>query len=294
VDVIDPTTYRVVDEYAVGLIPHHVTPSWDMTRLYVDDEGSAALTVIDPRTGRPTDTIAVPFPCNLYFTPDGKKAVVVVERLSRLDFHDPHTWRLLQSVTVPWPGIDHLDFSSTGRYLLASTEWSGVVVKIDTVSMAITGSVDIGGSPVDVKLGPNGSDFYVANQARNGVSVIDPAAMREVAFIPTGAGTHGLAISRDTRSLYVSNRNEGTISVVDFKTNRATATWQVGGSPDMLALSPSGRELWVSGRYDGDVLVVDTHTGAVPHTIPVGPGPHGLAYFPNVGRYSVGHNGVYR
>jgi DNA-binding beta-propeller fold protein YncE len=31
----------------------------------------------------------------------------------------------------------------------------------------------VGGSPVDVKLSPDGSVFYVANQERGGVSVID-------------------------------------------------------------------------------------------------------------------------
>ncbi|MBA2692235.1 MAG: hypothetical protein H0U65_07060 [Rubrobacter sp.] len=40
VDVIDPETYEVVDSYPVGQIPHHVTPSYDMTELYVNNEGS--------------------------------------------------------------------------------------------------------------------------------------------------------------------------------------------------------------------------------------------------------------
>ena len=294
VDVIDPATFQVVDQFVVGQIPHHIAPSWDLTRLYVDNEASSTLTVIDPRSGKPTETIPVPFPYNLYFTPDGKKAIVVVERLSRLDFRDPHSWNLIQSVDIPWPGVDHMDFSADGRYLLASTEWSGIVAKVDTVAMKITGWVDVGGLPVDVKLAPDGSVFYVANQGRNGVSIIDPVAMKEVGFIPTGAGTHGLAISRDTKSLYVSNRLDGTISVINFSTRRVTATWNIGGNPDMIQVSPDGRQLWVTGRYNGVVDVVDTRTGAVLHTIPVGPGPHGLSYFPNVGRFSLGHNGVYR
>lgn len=47
-----------------------------MTRLYVNDEGSSSLTVMDPRTGKPTHTIPVSYPYNLYFTPDGSKAIV--------------------------------------------------------------------------------------------------------------------------------------------------------------------------------------------------------------------------
>ena len=294
VDVIDPHTYRVVNRFGVGLIPHHIAPAWDLSRLYVDNEQSSSLTVIDPRSGLPTATIPVPFPYNLYFTPDGKRAVVVVERLSRLDFRDPHSWRLHGSIQIPWPGVDHLDFSADGRYLLASTEWSGMVVKVDTASMKIVDWLNVGALPIDVRLAPDGSVFYVANQGRNGVSVVDPVKMKEVGFIPTGAGAHGLALSRDTKSLYVSNRLAGTISVIDLARRRVAATWTIGGSPDMLQVSPDGRQLWITGRYSGTVDVVDTRTGALLHTILVGAGPHGLTFFPNAGRISLGHNGVYR
>jgi len=294
VDVIDPRTFRVVDRYFVGLIPHHIAPSWDLTKLYVDDEGSSSLTVIDPRSGLPQYNVPVPFPYNLYFTPDGRKAVVVVERLSRLDFRDPHSWRLIKSVSIPWPGVDHLDFTADGRFLLASTEWSGMVVKVDTVTMKIVGQLRVGGLPIDVRLAPDGSVFYIANQGLGGVSIVDPSIMKDVGFIRTGAGAHGLTVSRDTKTLYVTNRLAGTISLISLATRRLVATWHVGGSPDMLQLSPDGRQIWVTERYDGSVDVIDSRTGRVLHTISVGSEPHGLTFFPNAGRYSLGHNGVYR
>ncbi len=294
IDVINPATFQVVDHFPVGPIPHHITPAWDLSRLYVDTEGSPTMAVLDPRTGRLIGTVPVSFAYNLYFTPDGGKAIVVVERYRRLEFRDPHTWRLLKSVFIPWPGVDHLDFSADGRYVLASTEYSGIVVKVDTVAMKMTGWINVGGLPIDVRLAPDGTVFYVANQGRDGVSIIDPRSMKEVGFIPTGRGAHGLEISRDTKSLYVSNRLAGTISVINLRTRRVAATWHIGFSPDMLQLSPDGRQLWVSGRFDGAVYVVDTRTGRILHTIAVGLWPHGLTYFPNAGRFSLGHNGVYR
>jgi YVTN family beta-propeller protein len=296
VDVINPKTFRLVDHYAVGQIPHHVTPSWDMKKLYVNNEASSSLTVIDPGTGEPKGIVQVPYPYNLYFTPDGKEAIVVVERLQTLQFRDPRTWRLLGSVYIPSLGVDHMDFSADGRYLLASSEWGGAVTKVDTHKMRITGQIDLGGAPVDVKLSPDGSVFYVADQGFGfgGVHVIDPKTMRQVKFIPTGAGAHGLYVSRDTKSLYVANRLAGSISVIDFATRTVSATWHVGGSPDMLQLSPDGTQLWYADRYNASVSVVDTRSGRLLHRIPVGFYPHGIAYFPNVGRYSLGHNGVYR
>ncbi len=294
VDVIDPTTMAITDHFRVGAIPHHITPSWDMTKLYVNNEGSSSLTVIDSASGKVTGNISVPFPYNLYFTPDGKKAVVIVERLARIDFRDPETWQLLKSVPIPWRGIDHIDFSADGGYLLGSTEWSGIIVKVDTNTMEITGSLNVGGLPIDVRLAPDGSVFYITNQGRHGVSIVDGNLMTEVGFLPTAHGAHGLQVSRDTHFMYVSNRDSGSISVIDMAKRSVVVTWSVGGSPDMLQLSPDGKELWASGRYHGTVMVVDTETGAVTRTIHAGPGAHGLTYFPNVGNYSTGHNGVYR
>jgi YVTN family beta-propeller protein len=293
-EVIDARRMRVVGRYPVGAVPHHVTPSWDMRRLYVLNTASNSLTVIDPRRGKPVKTIPVTDPYNLYFTPDGRHAIVVAEREQRLDFRDPRTWRLQGSVPIPWPGVDHLDFSADGRYLLASCEFSGMVAKVDVRRRRVAGRVHVGGMPVDVKLDPGGRYYYVANQGRSGVSVIDGRRMREVRFIPTGRGAHGLLLSRDARSLYVSNRLAGTISVLDLRRRRVRATWRIGGSPDMGMLSPDGRRMWISGRFHDQVYVIDTRTGRLIRSIPVGAAPHGLTYFPAPGRYSVGHNGVYR
>jgi YVTN family beta-propeller protein len=295
VTVIDPATFEIVDSYEVEQLPFHITPSWDMTQLLVNNEESGTFTVIDPRTGRPTgDSVPVTYPYNFYYTPDGEKAIVVAERLGRIGFRDSETWELLGSVEIPWPGVDHLDFSENGDYFLASSEWSGVVSKVDTNTMELVDYVEIGSLPIDIKLSPDGSVFYVADQGSHGVHIIDPEKMEEVDFIPTGLGAHGLQVSRDAKSLYVSNRLEGTVSVIDFNTNEVTDTWFTGGSPDMFQISPDGRQLWVSGRYDGAVYVLDTESGELLSTIYTGAQPHGLVYFPNPGRFSLGHNGVYR
>ena len=297
VDVINPLTFKVIDHFAVGAIAHHIAPAWDMSALYVDNEGSSSLTVINPRTEKPAGTISIPNPYNLYFTPDGTKAIDVVERYQRIEFRDPHHgWKLLGSVAIPWAGVDHLDFSADGSYLMISTEYTGMLVKVDAIRMKMVGSVHVGGLPIDVKLSPDGKLFYVSNQGRMGVSVVDPIAMKEIQFIPTGRGAHGFQISRDTKSLYVSNRLEGSFSVIDFATRKVVAKWYIpgGGSPDMLQLNPAGTQLWASGRYNATVYVMSTVTGKLLAKIPVGAQDHGLTYFPNVGLHSLGHNGVYR
>ena len=294
VSVIDPATLEVVETFPVGKVPHHITPSWDLSKLYVNNTEGDSLSVIDPRTGKVSDTFPIVDPYNLYFTPDGSKAIVVAERFQRLDFYDPGSWQLVKSVSVPWPGVDHADFTLDGRYFLASTEFSGQVVKVDTETMEVVGRATVGSLPIDVKSSPDGAVFYVTNQGRHGVSIIDPASMEEIGFLPTGKGAHGLNVSRDATLLYVSNRLGGSISVIDLATRQVAATWEVGGSPDMMQVSADGRQLWVSNRFHGSVTVIDTRSGDVIKTIPTGAGAHGLTLFPQPGRFSVGHNGVYR
>ncbi|MDH5246849.1 MAG: YncE family protein, partial [Betaproteobacteria bacterium] len=114
--VIDPATLKVVNRFKVGINPQHVVPSWDLRTLWVANNAEntthGSLTPIDPRTGRPGAPIKVDDPYNMYFTPDGKSAIVVAEAFKRLDFRDPHTMAMQSSLEVPQcKGINHADFS---------------------------------------------------------------------------------------------------------------------------------------------------------------------------------------
>lgn len=152
VDVIDPTAFQVIDHFQVGQQPQHIVPSYDLKTLWVlDDEGNA-LTRIDPSTGKKGETIRVDDPYNLYFTPDAKNAIVVAERLHRLDFRDPHTMELKYSLPVTCAGVNHLDFSADGLYLIASCEFDGKLLKIDAVSRTVS-ATRRGGSDRRQKLG---------------------------------------------------------------------------------------------------------------------------------------------
>jgi YVTN family beta-propeller protein len=294
VDVIDPTTFRVVEHFAVGAKPQHVVPSYDLSTLYVNNNAGNSLTPINPRTAAPGPPITVPDPYNLYYTPDGSRAIVMAERNGEIDVRDPHTWALVEAIRVPHAGVNHADFTPNGRVMIVSCEFSGWLVRIDLTTLTITGELHVGGAPIDVRSSPDGSVMYVANQERSGVSVIDPATMRELSFIPTGRGAHGLYPSRDGTKLYVSNRMAGSVSVIDFATQAVVATWPIGGTPDMGGVSADGGQLWLTGRYSNAVYVIDTATGRLLHTVPVGLGPHGLCFFPQPGRFSLGHTANYR
>ena len=300
VSVIDPKRMRVVDTFAVGALPHHVTPSHDLKTLYVNNTQGNSLTAIDPKTAKPKgEAIRVDDPYNLYFTPDGRSAIVVAERLQRLDFRDPLTWKLQKSVAAGCAGVDHMDFAADGRLAVASCEFDGRLLLVDVRKRKILKRLKLdrhGSKPVDVRLSPDGKLFYVADEVANGVWRIDAKRFRVRSFMRTGRGTHGLYPSRDARVLYASNRLAGTVSVIDLRRWEVKDTWRIpgGGSPDMGGVSADGRRLWLSGRYHAEVYALDTDTGRLVGRIPVGAGAHGMLVWPQPGRYSLGHTGNMR
>ena len=227
VTVIDQRTLRTVATYLVGRLPQHVVPSFDLKTLWVNDNSGNDLVPFDPRTGKPGAPVPVADPYNLYFTPDGTSAMVMAERLRRIDFRDPHTMALQRSLPVDCPGINHLDYDAALSFFVASCEFGGrlVVVKGDgsTVLRAIdlnsvrtpdepTAAMaramggpaaslrgDVNSMPQDVRLAPDGRTFLVADMVRNGVWMIDAKTLAVRSFLPTGKGAHGIYPSRDAR-----------------------------------------------------------------------------------------------
>ncbi|HEY1059644.1 MAG TPA: YncE family protein [Limnobacter sp.] len=333
--VIDPNTLKVVDRFKVGDSPQHVIPSYDLRTLYVANNAerkkTGSLTPIDPQTGKPGTAIDVDDPYNMYFTPDGKSAIVVAEARRRLDFRDPHTMAMQYSVEVPeCGGINHAEFSIDGKYALFTCEFGGSLAKIDMVEHKVLGYLKLTmpatrfregvdptlpdateictaskGMPQDIRISPDGKLFYVADMNADGVHVVDGDQFKQVGFVMVAPGTHGLYPSRDGKQLYIASRGthrihgkpkgNGSVGVLDFASGKIVTMWRIpgGGSPDMGNVSADGKWLWLSGRYDDEVYRFDTQSGDV-KKIKVGSEPHGLTVWPQPGRYSLGHTGNLR
>ena len=301
-----------------------------------------SLTPIDPKTGKPGKSIPVDDPYNMYFSPDGQLAIVVAEAFKRLDFRDARSMKMVYSIATPkCPGINHADFSIDGRFALFTCEFGGALTKIDLVNRKVVDTIKLSpyfnrpdalaaiaapgkkptkipdpgqpgadicttpGMPQDVRASPDGKTFFIADMMADGVHVVDFESFKQIGFLPTGVGAHGLYPSRDGKNLYVANRGsnkirgtpngKGSISVVNFASRTVVKTWPIpgGGSPDMGNVSADGKYLWLSGRYDDTVYRIDTDSGGV-YKIKVGREPHGLTVWPQPGRYSFGHTGNLR
>jgi YVTN family beta-propeller protein len=288
VHVIDPATMKVVDRFNVGHSPQHIVPSWDMKTLWVTNNAErrtdGSLTPIDPKTGKPGPAIDVDNPYNLYFSPDGKSAIVVAEARKRLDFRDPKTMALQYEIHVPdCPGVNHAEFSIDGKFAIFTCEFSGTLAKIDLVNRKVLGYLKLSmpetrfkvvslkpgqvwepgatelckvtkGMPQDIRISPDGKKFYIADMHADGVHIVDGESFTKVGFVATGIGAHGLYPSRDGKQLYVANRGShqihgpkngnGGVAVIDFASDKIVARWGIPGGG-----SPDMGNISADGRY---------------------------------------------
>src|SRR5437773_4645082 len=217
VSVIDPRAYRVVRTFATGALPQHVVPAYDLATLWVANNLGNSLTPIDPVTGRDGRIVPVSDPYNLYFTPDGRFAVVIAERRQRLDFRDAHTLALVASVPVECRGVDHMEFTADGRYALATCEFSGQSLKPDLATRRGPGRCAVRG---------------LATEARGG------------AWPGRGGGSPDMGnVTADGTELWLSGRYDEEVYVFDTATGRLTHRIGVGRDPHGLCVWPQ------PGRY---------------------------------------------
>ena len=302
VSVIDPKTYKIIKTIKTKKGPQHVVPSWDLKTLWVNDNKGNYLTPINPRTVTAGKDIYVHDPYNLYFTPNGKYAIVMAESDKQIVFRDPQTMAIKKIVKVPCAGVNHADWSLDGTFFIVTCEFTGTLLKIDTAKMKVIAKKDLpsrskmGPMPQDIKISPDGKTFYVADMSSDGIWVMPADNFGQLNFIKTGKGAHGLYVTRDSKNLLITNREEGSVSVMRFSDQKLISKWKIpgGGSPDMGNISADGKYFWVSGRYDDEVYVFDIAKGKCIKRIKVGREPHGLTIYPLPGRYSLGHTGILR
>ena len=247
----------------------------------------------------------------MYFTPDGKSAIVVAEAFKRLDFRDPQTMALqvVAGRRRECAGINHADFSIDGRYAIFTCEFGGRLVKIDLVERKVLGYLKLSNGRHAAGHPRLARRHDLLRRRHDGRRRLRgrrrELQARSASSRPARArtGSTRAATARSSTSptaarnkIHGAERGKGSVSVLDFATRKVEATWPIpgGGSPDMGNVSADGKQLWLSGRYDNVVYVVRHRRRGAVRIIPVGKEPHGLTVWPQPGRYSLGHTGNMR
>ena len=200
---------------------------------------------------------------------------------------------------MPCAGVDHVDFSADGSYLIASCEFSGQLVKVNVAKEKL---VECGRSRMaraacrqDVKLSPDGRLFFVADMRANGIWEVNGTTLHVTGFLRTGAApTASTRAAIAAFSTSATARRDRLGRQLPDPADRRDLADPRRRSPDMGGVSADGSVLWLSGRYNREVYAISTRSGRLLARIPVGSGPHGLCVWPQPGRYSLGHTGILR
>ncbi|TDC64465.1 YncE family protein [Actinomadura sp. GC306] len=294
IDVIDAGTMRTVGRLHTGAAASRVVPSWDLRRLWATDPARGTLVRFGPLGGVRGRPVQAGSPAALHFSPDGRHALVLAHRPSRVEVRDPRTMRRKGSVRLPCtPG--YADFTPDGSALVATCGSAGALTRVDLTTGRVSATVRLpaGARPGDLRLSPDGTLFYVADPVRGGVWLVDAGRLAVRGFVRTAPGARGLAVGRDARRLFVVGG--GTLTAVRFGTRRVASRWPLpgGGTPIPGGMSRDGSALWLADPR-GLVYAVSTRTGRVVRKVRVAGRPAGLAVHPQPGRFSLGGTGLYR
>ena len=193
-DVIDIATAKVIATISVGSGPTGVAVTPDNKSVYVTNQSSNSVSVIDTATNTVKTTIS----SGLGTGPDG------------------------------------IAMAPDGRHVYVVNFASGTVSVISTATNTVSATITVGTDPIGIAVTPDGTGAYVTNSSSNTVSVIDTSTNTVSATINSGLGSspQGIAITPDGTKVYVANyTSPGTVSVIDVATNTVTATTTVGNNP---------------------------------------------------------------
>jgi YVTN family beta-propeller protein len=240
--IIDTSTLELVKLLKSGSDPEQFDISHDGKRLFIANEDSGTLTVLNVARGEIEKSVPVgKEPEGVRLAPDGRLIGVTSEEGNAVYWVDSNSLGVLGSVTVGKRPRD-LAFSPDGKTAYITGEFDSSLYK-----------VNIPGAPAATQL------LQLRREDRP-MGVIFDAPHKRL-FISTGRG--------------------GTVAVVSLEDEPKLVTEiQVGARPWGMALSHDGQRLYTANGSSNDITIVDTKTLQVMKKVTVGKSPWGVALAP--------------
>lgn len=135
----------------------------------------------------------------------------------------------------------YVSLAPNGRQLYVACNAANTLQVWDTETFRFIAEIPVGAGAYNAEPTPDGRLVVVTNKKDHSVSLVDPAARREVARIRTSKPiVHGIAFSPDGRIAYISaesiGSDPGSIDVIDLTTRRVTGTVAVRAQPTGVAV----------------------------------------------------------
>lgn len=285
-------------------VPQAQTSSSPRTLVFVSDEGSGQLSIIDAAGDSVVGRIAVGTrPRGVRVSPDGRTVYVALSGSPRCPPTMPDSECAKLKVDKSKDGIgevdvaarqvrrvlpggsdpENFDLSPDGARLYTSNEDANTASFIDIKNGTVLRTVPVGREPEGVAIPPDGKTVWVTSESDNIVTVLDAESGVAVARICVGKRPRDVVFSNDGTRAYVSAESGGNISVVDAVKFRVLRTIPMpeGAKPMGLALMADGKQLWVANGRAGTVSLLDLERDTIMANVKVGVRPWGLALLPD-------------
>ena len=166
-----------------------------------------------------------------------------------------------------------------------------VVVALPAGSAAAPQAGNPDRSPVALALSADGSRLLTANQTSGTVSLVDAAAGKVLAEIPTGEKPAGVAFSRDGKRAAVTHWYGYDLAVLDVAPAglRIAGRLDVGPEPRGVVIAADGKTAYVAVGVSNEVARVDLVARKVTGRLAVGREPRGIAITADGSRLLVGN-----
>jgi YVTN family beta-propeller protein len=294
IQIIDPSTNKVVGEIKGHEGVHGIVASPDGTRIYISSEAENAVVVIDGKTLQTSKTIPLSGNPNLIdVTPDGKfiYAAIAVSwddlsefpvlkpgKTGGIDVIDTTTFKNIKTInTGP---IHDLYVTPDGKYVIAGTArgmrppaHKFLVVDTKTNEVAWDLTMNPAPNPMAISKKPDGSTdkIYVQNSRDNGFQVIDFDTRRitntvKLPEIPEQernlhggpSESHGMWVTPDQRSLVLISRLNSSVYKYSLPDLRLTGSTKLNGlGAGWMTITPDGRRVYVANEHSNNVSAVD-------------------------------------
>lgn len=252
---------------------------------YVANSGSNSISVVDLKTRRELTQVGVgEQPAAARLTHDGKTLVVANKRGNSVSLIDAASMAI-RAVFSGCPGAgDPVVMSDSSKVFVPCT--SGHQIMAIALAHAsqpdrLEALMDVGRSPVNLALKPDGGEVFVINSGSDSISeVITGTNDVQGATMMGDSPVKGL-VSNDNSLLFVANQRSQNVIAYAINDGRRAGWVRVGDGPSAMAFSAAGHLLFVVGTRSGDVALVRTaKMGAANEAlftlISVGRGPNAI------------------
>jgi len=226
----------VVAQVAVGLSPEIPALDDSTNQVWVPNDGSETISVIDESTNKVAEAI----PLTSSAEPTVGPLAVAIDQSTQT------AYALVQ-----------------GQTSSKSSFYSVMVINAKTYAIvtSITSCVESAGD--DLAIDDATDTIYEACYYSDGdVAVID-GATNTVKYFTVGGGPTGIAYDPVTNDVLVAESADDDIAVIDASTNTVTGTIPVGGEPYQIAIDRETGTAWVTDYDASKVFAVDPSNDAV-------------------------------